>query len=186
MSTHWRIIYHALSSKPPGQPCFFFKKETRQFSIPVQSIFTVAFTPERGTLTVLMLQYEGTAHRFMHSKGSVYLFKIHIHWAHNQRAVQWDGEASYRCISLEARNSPIWYKEISYANLVGDSIVSYGPQRMQEQCLPSCFELTWIEWTQISMHFISLSWPSARFQVSVTNEHLSRLKPKWITFGFWN
>lgn len=147
-----RIVYHVLSSKPLNQLyfSFFFSLKRRSDSLPLlkhSSIFTASFTPERWT----------TVHCFMHSKSNVYLFKIHIHWTHNQRAVQWDRDSAYRCISLEARNTPIWYKEISYGNLVGDSIVSYGPQRMHEQCL--LHVLNWLELNKLKCQCTSFHCP---------------------------
>lgn len=119
-----------------------------RYTLKTSWILLMTWTP-----AVLKLQYEATAHCIMHCKGChMYLLKIHIHWAHNQRAIQGDGEASYRCISLEARNTPLWYKQISYGNLVGDGIVSYGPQRMQEQKF-----VFWINSNFSALHYIVLT-----------------------------
>lgn len=106
------------------------------------SVFIAGYTPQKWTPTVLMWHYEGTV--LCTVKAATYHFIIHIHWTHNQTAVQWHRESAYRFISLAVWNTPLWYKEITYGNLVGDSIVSYGPQRMHEQCLFPV--LNWLEY----------------------------------------
>lgn len=73
----------------------------------------------------------------------MYLFKIHIQRAHNQRPLS-ETEKHPTDVFLWRSPIPTWCKEISYGNLAGDGIVSYVPQRVQEQC-PILALNTWIK-----------------------------------------
>lgn len=152
MSTHYRIphasafkpVYHQKSNIPYcflWQSSFYFVTfhrfslliKGRQFAflwVFVQcTVAAVAVTPKTWTLTVLMLQYEVLC--FMYRKGcNMCLFKF-IFTEHTIKGPLSE-MGNPQMHSPEVWNTPVWYKEISYGNLVGDSIVSYGQQRKHE------------------------------------------------------
>lgn len=95
------------------------------------------------------------------------------------RSVRWKSIPQMH--SPEVWNTPIWYKEISYGNLVGDSIVSYGQQRKHKQRL--CLVLNGLK----STHFwqISSCWlPICKWMRQTSICRSWNLKR--ITFGFQN
>lgn len=127
---------------------------TVHFCILVHSIFTASFTPQK--VTMFMLHSDKMPHCIMHCKGChLYLFKIQIHWVHNQRAVQWGREASYRCISHKARN---WL----FMQIHWETLLYYMAHTGAISA--SCFKLT-------------LTYFRALYQVEAPNKCLLTLKP---------